>query len=245
METKTDMKLPKLYIFAISHFSEKARFILDHSKFSYEPFFLTPGEHISVVKEFAKESYVPILRGEDFLLQGSNAIIEHLHRSTSIPSIHFEKEMEWVEKIDTMIGYPLQPIVYSYLLEEPTIVGKMFASTPNQPVLFENFKLIALGLKRRYKINESNIAEQKKKFLEGVELLSDSYSKTPYLVGDQLTIADITAASLISPLFFPKEHPNSHWFEGVEFPKPMVEWVKPLYDTEYYRRVLNIYRDHR
>lgn len=236
---------PKLYIFAISHFSEKARFVLDHCNFSYETVFLTPGEHINVVKEFANDSFVPILRGENYLFQGSNPIIEFLRDSNNLKSNDFKSEMEIINKIDSAIGYPLQPIVYSYLLEEPSIVARMFASSPNQLAEFDNFKLIALGLKRRYKITTSNIAEQKYLFMKGVDFLSKSYEDSSFLAGNNFSIADITAASLISPLFFPPEHPNSEWFQGITFPEKMQEWLQPLKDTKYYQRVMEIYKQFR
>ncbi len=127
---------PKLYIFAISHFSEKARFLLDKSGVDYEPVYLTPGEHIAIVKEFAPESYVPVLRGDDFLVQGSTEIVEYAKAHGKIPSVDWDQELSLMKKIDNEIGYPIQPIVYSYLLENEDIVARMFANAPNQPVVF-------------------------------------------------------------------------------------------------------------
>ncbi|MCC5813149.1 MAG: glutathione S-transferase, partial [Leptospira sp.] len=219
---------PKLYIFAISHFSEKARFLLDKSGIEYEPVYLTPGEHIAVVKEFAPESYVPVLRGENFLVQGSSEIVEYAKNHGQIPSVDWDQEFSLMQKIDNEIGYPIQPIVYSYLLEREDVVARMFASAPNQPVTFPNYKLIVLGLKRRYKITDANIQERKETLKKGVEFLNSEYSQKPFLVGNKLTIADITAASLISPLIFPKEHPNASWFTGVDFPPSMKEWIAEL-----------------
>lgn len=236
---------PKLYVFAISHFSEKARFLLDKAGIDYETVFLTPGEHITVVKEFAPESYVPILRGEDYLIQGSSEIVAFAKEKGNIPSVDWDREFALMEKIDNEIGYPIQPIVYSYLLEREDVVAKMFASEPNTPVAFPNFKLIVLGLKRRYKITDTHIAERKDTLRKGIEFLNNEYRKNKFLVGDKLTLADITAASLISPLLFPQEHPNASWFADVDFPQEMQDWIGEFREGVYFQRVLDIYREHR
>jgi glutathione S-transferase len=236
---------PKLYIFAISHFSEKARFFLDRSQVEYETVYLQPVDHIAKVKEFAPESYVPVLRGEDFVHQGCEPIFDYAKTHGTIPSVDWDKEKDWIKRIDDSIGYPLQPIVYSYLLNSPEIVAKMFANEKGKPAVFENFGLIALGLKRRYKITDKNIEERKRQFAEGVQILNEAYTRSPFLVGDKLTGADITAVSLVAPIFQPKEHPNSSWFAEIQFPEPMKEWINSHKTGAYYKRVLEIYREFR
>ena len=69
----------RLYQFPHSHFSENARWALDHKGLSYEKVNLTRGPHIRVTRKLAAETTVPILvEPNGMVVQDSTAIIDHL-----------------------------------------------------------------------------------------------------------------------------------------------------------------------
>ena len=63
-----------------------------------------------------------------------------------------------------------------------------------------------------------------------------------YLVGDELTIADITAAALFYPLVLPEEGPLP---PDEPAPRGLQEFREPLEDRPGYRWVLEMFRRHR
>lgn len=72
-----------LYQFPISHFCEKARWVLDYKGLAYQSKNLLPGFHIKSVKKVAAKSSVPILLIDGEAIQGSPEIIDYpdQHRS--------------------------------------------------------------------------------------------------------------------------------------------------------------------
>src|SRR5210317_1094815 len=91
MNTETTPQTrPILYLFAISHYCEKARWALDRAGIDYELHHLAPGLH----RRFAKKhglprSSVPILQSGDTLIQDSSAIVDwaQQHRAADAPSL--------------------------------------------------------------------------------------------------------------------------------------------------------------
>ena len=68
------MSQPVLYVFAISHYCEKARWALDYLDVAYKIRYLAPGFHREVAKKFgARRSSLPILEAGEQVLQGSTA----------------------------------------------------------------------------------------------------------------------------------------------------------------------------
>ena len=70
-------KRPDLYVFAISHYCEKARWALDFLGVDYRLRHLAPGPHVQAAKELgAPETGLPFLVHEGQVVQGSGAIID-------------------------------------------------------------------------------------------------------------------------------------------------------------------------
>ena len=71
------MKKPTLYVFAISHFCEKARWAFDRSGIEYKLKFMAPGVHAQKANKLGLEkTSVPFLETDDSVLQGSPEIID-------------------------------------------------------------------------------------------------------------------------------------------------------------------------
>jgi glutathione S-transferase len=238
-------QISDLYVFAISHFSEKARFLLDYSGTEFTTKYLTPVEHIPEIKSLAPESHVPVWVNGSGTIQGSNQILQYLKDQKKLESQDWEKEMDWINKMDEELGYPLQSIVYSFLLDSEEIISVLFSKERGKPAKFENFPFIQLGLKRRYKLKPDNIKVQKELFARGIQRLDAAYSERDFLVGSGLGGADITAASLVSPLLLPEEHPNYTWFSGIRFPDPLLDWISGWSGGPFGQRAREIYRQFR
>ncbi|PKA24264.1 glutathione S-transferase N-terminal domain-containing protein [Leptospira meyeri] len=237
-----------LYTFPISHFSEKARWGLDIAHFPYELKPLIPGQHIQTLKPLVSDLYVPVLETDNGVIQGSGNIIDLVeekafgHKASSE-----EKLME--EKIDTHIGKSLQTLLYHFILDYPEIVGKLFLLNPSKASDTvgppEHFDLIALSLKRRYKITPKNLDIVKQLLEECSKDLIEIYKTRKFFNGTSFGRVDLTLASLMGMLAEPKESPAYPWFASVQMPESFLTWRKELGYELLFDKIREFYKEFR
>ncbi|TGM47641.1 glutathione S-transferase [Leptospira biflexa] len=238
----------KLYTFPISHFSEKARWGLDLANYPYELNPLIPGQHIQTLKPKVSELYVPVLETDSGIIQGSGAILDLVEeKAFGRRASDEEKQME--EKIDNQIGKSLQTLLYHFILDYPEIVGKLFLLKPadiSETVAPpEHFELIALSLKRRYKITPKNLEVVKLALDECSKELIQIYKTKKYFNGNSFGRVDLTLASLMGMLSEPKESPAYPWFTSVTMPEPFLQWRNNLGYDILFEKIKEFYKDFR
>lgn len=242
---------PVLYVFAISHYCEKARWALDHLGVEYELRHLAPGSHLQATKQLgAAGSSLPLLVADDRVVQGSGAIIDWAESAVTDPSrglspeSGLEEECRALEqRLDDVAGVHVRRYYYSEaIVEHPDSVLPIFARDlePSEGrALHESWPLVcrlmtgAMDLGPEQWHESRRIVEGELDWLDG--LLSDDRR---FLLGDRFSRADITAASLLAPLALPKEHPTygmlevppraradlAQWGE-----RPTLAWVRRIY----------------
>jgi glutathione S-transferase len=202
-----------LYQFPISHYCEKTRWNLDAKGLSYRIENLLPGPHRQVTKRLTKgqRGTVPVLVDGGTVVSDSTDIALHLeqaHPSTPalIPASGPERERVLeLEAYFDEAGKHVRRWVYSTLFTSGADVKPlMFGAFPLPLRLFGHalFPLIKWGIRRQYTLTPPKVEESRVKILEGLDRLEREIQGDPsrYLVGASLSIADITAASLFSPL---------------------------------------------
>jgi glutathione S-transferase len=250
-ERVSKLSRPVLYVFAISHYCEKARWALDYLGVEYELQHLPPGAHLEIVKGLgAPGSSLPLLVAEDSVVQGSGDILDWAESSTADassrlnPDSEFEDECRLLEqRIDDVAGVHVRRYYYSEaLVESPDSVRAIFSSDlpdGQRQSLEENWSIVcqlmigAMDLGPEQGQESRRIVEGELAWLDG--LLSDGRR---YLSGGRFSRADITAASLLAPLALPEEHPHygmlevpprarvdlQQWAE-----RPTPTWVRKIY----------------
>jgi glutathione S-transferase len=104
----------QLYDFTFSHYSEKARWALDFKGVPYVPRHLLPGFHLLATRKLAPRSFVPILKTDDAVIQGSAEIINFLDRTFPGRSLtppdpkDASSAIEWEKYLDEEIGVTLR-----------------------------------------------------------------------------------------------------------------------------------------
>lgn len=237
-----------LYTFPISHFSEKARWGLDLANYPYELKPLVPGEHIKTLKPLVNDLYVPVLETDAGIIQGSGNILDLVEeKAFGHKATPEEKLME--EKVDIQVGKSLQTILYHHILDYPEIVGKLFllepaklSDTVSAP---EHFDLIALSLKRRYKITPKNLDTVKQALDEGSKELISIYKDRKFFNGNSFGRVDLTMASLMGMLAEPKESPAYPWFTSIQMPESFLTWRKDLGFELLFDRIREFYKEFR
>lgn len=247
------MNIPTLYVFAISHYCEKARWALDYLEIDHRVEFLSPGTHFQVAKELgAKASSLPILVSAQDVIQGSANIIDWAQENTVTKRTLTPHEDEtdfkhFEERLDRLAGVNTRCYFYSEaLIEHPAMVLQIFTadlSAPKALALTQGWSVIRelmiqnmdLGIAQGKQAME--IVDQELAWIDG--LLADGRS---YLVANQFSRADVTAASLFSRLAAPQEHPGSPF---AELPPRMLATQKAWHNRPSLKWVKDIYRKHR
>lgn len=242
---------PSLYVFAISHYCEKARWALEHLGIEYELRHLAPGAHLEVTKQLgAPGSSLPLLISGERIVHGSGAIMDWAEAGTTdasrrlSPGPGLEEECRRLEqRLDDVAGVHVRRYYYSEaLVEHPESVLPIFTrdlASPERRWLEESWDGVrrlmigAMDLGRDQGQESRQIVEGELDWLDG--LLADGRH---FLLGDRLSRADITAAGLLAPLALPKEHPTyamlavpprmradlARWAE-----RPSLAWVRRIY----------------
>lgn len=245
------MSTPVLYVFAISHYCEKARWALDVLGIEYELRHLAPGPHVEVTRQLgAAGSSLPLLVSEGRVVQGSDGILDWAEAAVGsspkrlTPASELAGECRAIEeRLDDVAGVHVRRYYYSEaIVEHPDSVRPIFTrdlSPSERQSIDENWGVVcklmtaAMDLGPGQREESRRIVENELDWLDG--LLADGRR---FLVGDRLSRADITGASLFAPLALPKEHPT---YGALEVPpragadlalwagRPTLAWVREIY----------------
>lgn len=246
------MPVPRsvLYIFAISHYCEKARWALDYLDIDYEIRHTAPGLHQLIAKKLgAPRSSLPILVADGQLVQGSAEIINWADSIGATDSKRLTPDsvrrecLEMEKRLDDIAGVHTRRYYYSEaLVDHPETVRPIF--TKDLPIMQKLLVGGTWSLVRKLMIDRMDLGPEQgqdsKRIVHGElswldGMLSDGRH---FLVGEQLSRADVAAASLLAPLAAPKEHPT---YTDLKLPprlatdlanwenRPSINWVRDIY----------------
>jgi glutathione S-transferase len=248
------MTKPILYVFAISHYCEKARWALDYLDIEFEIRHVAPGHHISLAKKIgAPRSSVPILVANEQVVQGSSSIIDWADaavldsRKSLTPQSAGEACKAMEKRIDDVIGVHFRRYYYSEaLVDQPDTVRPIFSRDLPvlQKVLFRatwgticKLMIRVMDLGPEQGQESRAILRSELDWLDG--LLADGRQ---FLIGDQFSRADIAAASLLAGLVSPMEHPTySRLVIPPQINEDLVEWENRQ-TSQWVRRMYQQYR---
>jgi glutathione S-transferase len=247
-----------LYQFPVSHYCEKTRWCLDAKGLPYAVRNLLPGLHVVVTRRVAGHSMVPVLLDRGTAVADSTAIALHLEGAYPEPALLPQdpaaraRVLDLAAYFDRQAGGAVRRWVYGQLLSVPgAVAGAFFYDYPPRLRAFGRLvsPLLERALRRRYRIAPDTIERARTRSLEALERLEHEIDGDPsrYLVGDALTLADITAASLFGPLLQP---PGSPWDRPFNAPASLLEaremlrrrpggqWILQRYQYDRERRAL-------
>ncbi|WNG39225.1 glutathione S-transferase family protein [Archangium violaceum] len=211
-----DMPPPEitLYQIPISHYCEKTRWNLDAKGLSFRIENLIPGLHRLVTKRLTKggRGTVPVMVDGGTVVADSTDIALHLERAhpstpALIPAVGPERErvLELEAYYDEMAGKHVRRWVYAKLFASDADIKSFMFNAFTPPLRLVGsamLPLIKAAIRRQYTLTPDKVEESRVKILEGIDRLEREIQGDPsrYLVGESLSIADITAAALYGPL---------------------------------------------
>ncbi|MTJ07495.1 glutathione S-transferase family protein [Anabaena sp. UHCC 0204] len=185
--------------FSTSHYCRKARLALGYKGICYQTENLTPGLHIFKVKSLTGLTTLPVLLpqvvGQPQAIADSTEIIKFLESYQPEPALFLPDSEQQIQAamledwLDESIGTATRFVYYQF---------RAGAGKAIDPSLFS--QMVIQVVRQQYGINDTTVELAQKRLANALSVLSIYWQKSDYLVGGRLSVADIAAAALLSPL---------------------------------------------
>ena len=203
----------ELYQFEMSQYAEKVRLILDYKGLPYKKVEVTPGVGQLEVFKMSGQRQIPVLKDGAIVVADSTAIAFYLEKEYPekplIPTDPKQKGLcllmeEWA---DESIGAKSRKVLYGALTQNQNFRNSIlpnttpdFVKTLINSVPPEVFDVLGMGIG----LSHDSIKNAQDALKQDLEALCLILSHSPYLTGDQPTLADLTVASLSILLKYPE-----------------------------------------
>jgi glutathione S-transferase len=239
-----------LYQFKRSHYNEKARWTLDYKRLPHSRHSLLPGPHKISVTRMSGQAQVPVLRHGEEVITGSARIIDYLEEFAPEPALYPEdptaraKALAIQAWFDAEIGPAVRCAAFSDLMVDPSYFARIFSDDRSLAtrVLYRALLPFTQALmKRDLDITPDTIGPARANVLTALDRVAEDSRATGYLVGDRFSVADLTAAALLTPAVQPPGGPM--------YPEPLAPvalcWISRWADHPGAVWVREIYSRHR
>ena len=242
------MTHPTLVQFRFSHYNEKARWALDYKAVPHVRRTLLPGFHAKAARKLTRRTVVPILvLADGGVIADSTRIIAALEASHPQPPLYpqdpaeCERALALEDFFDEEVGPYARHAMFYLGLSSTDFIAGLFAG--HKGPLFRRIYAGGLALRRKQAERQMNLVpdafdESQSKLDRGLARLEKEIGAGNYLVGGHFSVADLTAAALLSPLVMPDEYPHPpavpppvpvREFQAVFAERPGIAWVREMY----------------
>jgi glutathione S-transferase len=205
-----------LWHFQFSHYNEKARWALDWKRLPHERRPVVPGLHVPTMLAVSGQRRVPVVQLDDRVIPDSTAIIAALEAAIPTPRLYPAAPAERAqalaieEECDEILGPAVRRLVYHAILPDPAWCIRLM-SEPLDPAGLAQFEamfpMVEQVIRAEMGIDDAGAAQSGADLARMLDRLATLRSDRPYLVGEAFSVADLTAAALLSPLLAPPEFP--------------------------------------
>jgi glutathione S-transferase len=185
--------------FSTSHYCRKIRLALGYKQISYTVTNLTPGLHVLQLQPLTGLTTVPVLQPElpnqPIAIADSTAILKFLEtyqpEPTYLPTDLGQQAQAWLleDWLDESIGTATRFVYYHFRAREGKAIDPSLIS-----------QAVITVVRWQYRINAATVDLAAQRLALALAELGDRWQTSPYLVGDRLSVADLAAAALLSPL---------------------------------------------
>ncbi len=245
-----------LWHLPVSHYSEKARWALDHKGVEHRRRAPLPGQHMlfALALTRGKHKTFPVLQIDGRTIGDSTAVIAAIEeRFPEQPLYPADPELrrhalELEDFFDEELGPYARHAVFYELINDPATFGEVAARAVPGP-LGKNQRLVGTYARvytsLRFGANSRAGAEQARaKVLAAFDRLERELDANggEFLVGEGFSVADLSAASLFYPVVGPEGGPVP---ADQPMPPALDEFREPLRQRPGYQWVEATYRRHR
>ena len=196
----------ELHQFRHSPYCLKVRMALAAKKLEYRTVEITPA--IGQIDIFQKtgQKKLPVLFDKETTIHDSSSIIRHLEKIEIEPKLIPEglKEASQVQIIenwaDTTLAKSIKIVFLEELTKNPILISSLFDNK-----ISDSMQKLLLNIPTKIASQISRLINQKEKesLRQNLEYLSNLINHQNFLIGEKLSIADISVASHLSLLKFP------------------------------------------
>lgn len=255
MATQTEQR-PTLWQIDISHYCEKARWALEHKGIDHSRRSILPGSHIPIALVLTRgaQPTVPVLKLEDRGIGDSTEIIAALEARYPDPPLYpidaeeRARAIELEDWFDENLGPHSRLLPFYELIQEPELFGEIAVESVPGPL--GKAKPVVGAYARAYTSirwganSDEGAAQAREAILAAFDRLEAELEQGDgeFIVGDSLSVADITAASLFYPVVLPPEGPLDP-----DLPRPpaLERFRQSLADRRGFKWVQETFRKHR
>src|SRR5437773_4364609 len=242
---------PVLWHFPISHYNEKARWPLDWKGFR-------PGRR-ALARSYVRravgatgEAKLPFLFPDGRAIAASTRIIEALERLQPPPPLYPRDEaarrraLALEDFFDEEVGHAVRTAIVGPLFAHDPVSAGNVLTTGMGPGARRAVRAVLPAFRAFYKlrhgIDDAAIAAAPARVRAGLDRIVAELGPSGHLVGDAFSVADLTAAALLSPIVLPPEFPYPP--PGPR-PQHLIALRASLEGHPAFRWVLETYRRHR
>ena len=246
-----------LYQFPLSHFCEKARWLLDHKELNFTAQNLIPGVHRAFTQLKTGQNTLPILKDQERWIAGSTEIALYLDEQYPEHPLlranpQLRSEALEINDIANELGEYVRRWGLAHALAESDEPLEIMIGEKGYLRKFEKFSkpIIKSLVTKSYKLDAEKVIQAK----EAMELIIADLNtrlnenQGRYFVGDRLGLADISVCSMLAPLLEiqgtpweneGKIHVSEEYsaFKNALLDQPLGQYVKRIYDTERRARI--------
>lgn len=246
-----------LYQFPLSHFCEKARWLLDHKELNYVAHNLIPGLHRAFAQLKTGQNLLPILRDQERWIADSTEIALYLDdiypEHSLLRADPQQRDLALaINHQATELGMHVRRWGLAHTLTESEESLDIMIGEKGYLRQFEKYSkpLMKALLSKNYQLSADKVAESKERIDSLVVLLNHQLIENHgrYLVGERLGLADIAVCSMLAPLL---EIPATPWerentellsdefkhYKEILTELPLGQYVLRIYQTERNARV--------
>lgn len=198
-----------LYQFPLSHFCEKARWLLDHKELDFVAHNLIPGVHRAFAQLKTGQNSLPILKDHEQWIADSTQIALHLddhypeHRLLRADPRQREQALE-INDLANELGLHVRRWGLAYALSESDEPLEIMIGEKGYLRKFEKFSrpILKSLVTKGYQVDSEKVLESKALIDQIIQQLNQTLIQNQgrYMVGDRLGLADIAVCSMLAPL---------------------------------------------
>jgi glutathione S-transferase len=207
-----------LWHIEVSHYSEKARWALDYKGIAHELRVPMPGLHPLTALRITRGKHrrLPVMELDGRHIGDSTAIIAALEEHAPDPPLYPADEagrrraLALEEWFDEQLGPELRRFVWHHTLADTDVVARTLFQEPGsvrERVLRASAPVAGVAVRRDYGVTAQSAARARDRVVAAMDKLEAELGPSGYLVGDGFSVADLTAASLFTPVVAPPGRP--------------------------------------
>jgi len=239
--------LPLLWQYSFSNYNEKARWALDFKGMPHRRRSLLPGGPRAMA--FSRgDGTLPVVDLDGERIVDSTRIIEALETSRPEPALYprdpeeRRRALEIEAFFTDRIGHDMRRVAFWELRDQRAFMADFLAMEQGPAGRAQIRAMMPIAWRyivRRYDFDEESYRRSRASLVAALDRIESERNGDPYLVGDQFSVADLTAAALLYPVAMPPEF-------QYELPDPpRSEFLDSVHDHPGRTWILETWRRHR